>query len=212
MTAAIILAAGSASRMQEAGQPPVPKMLLPFRGKPILLHLLEAIADAAQLRYAVTGCFHEQLQPLLQQRDVQVVLNEHWEQGMGSSIARGIQQVMQTHPETKQVFILPADQPLTQASLLEQMLYTQQQTRKGMVACRYDDTVGIPALFSHTYFPALSKLTGQQGAKLILQQQPHDLALVDYPEGARDIDTPEDYKRLMADYPLTDPIPPVPGG
>ena len=195
-TAAIILAAGSASRMQTKDQPLVAKMLLPFRGKPLLQQVIGSASAVASPCIVVTGCFHKELQPLLLNLQVHAVFNAGWEQGMGSSLATGISFIQQHQPEAEEVFILPADQPFIDQQLLEEMKSAAGRTGKGIVACTYAGTVGTPVLFNRKYFARLSALQGNQGARLLLQEYGDDRIDIRFPEGAHDIDTPEDYARI----------------
>lgn len=61
----------------------------------------------------------------------------HWANGMGSSIAAGVQYVLQANPSLEKLFILPADQPLISGQLLQDMLELMGTAQKGLVACRY---------------------------------------------------------------------------
>ena len=65
-----------------------------------------------------------------------------------------------------------------------------------MLACTYAGTTGTPVLFDKKYFTPLSLLQGSQGAKKLVQQFIDDSATVDFPLGAIDIDTPDDYSQL----------------
>jgi molybdenum cofactor cytidylyltransferase len=66
-----------------------------------------------------------------------------------------------------------------------------------MVACAYDNTIGVPALFDKKYFNDLLSLNGEAGARKLLQQFRDDVAIVDFPGGTADIDTPEDYQKIV---------------
>ncbi|NCP13046.1 MAG: bifunctional UDP-N-acetylglucosamine diphosphorylase/glucosamine-1-phosphate N-acetyltransferase GlmU [Sphingomonadales bacterium] len=71
--AAIILAAGKGTRMKSD----LHKVLHPIAGKPMLLHLLDSLAEAALDRtVVVAGDRHEQLGAALAKRDVTVALQE----------------------------------------------------------------------------------------------------------------------------------------
>jgi len=71
--AAIILAAGTGTRMKSD----LHKVLHPIAGKPMLLHLLDSLAEAALDRtVVVAGDRHEQLGAALAKRDVTVALQE----------------------------------------------------------------------------------------------------------------------------------------
>ena len=88
------------------------------------------------------------------------------------------------------------DQPHITAVLLNKLLAVQKETGKPIVACSYSGVTGTPALFHKSLFPALLSLKGDKGAGKLLQQQTVSVATVPFPEGAIDIDTMEDYKKL----------------
>lgn len=187
-TGVLILAAGSASRMQQ------PKMLLPFQKGNILSHLLdEAKVLQPTAVCLVTGFYHDEILSAVATEEVLVVRNEQWEEGMSGSIRLGLLQLLQLYPAMQQVIILVSDQPFLTCDLLRNMLQVQQVTRKGIVAAAYAGIQGTPVLFTKDYFDQLQQLTGDKGAKRILQTNIGDVAVVDFPEGVRDIDTPEDY-------------------
>lgn len=191
MTVALLLAAGSSTRM---GQP---KMLLPFNGKSLLQHCIDEIKNSsAHDLLVVTGCYHSLLEEILKQQQIIYTENEHWQQGMGSSIQKGINQIIQHFSEADSVIILVCDQPHISSSLINEIINKKQETGKGIVASFYDNTIGTPVLFDKKYFTLLSELDGIYGAKKIVQQFKEDTATVDFPEGSIDIDTPEDYSLL----------------
>lgn len=189
----LILAAGSASRMQQ------PKMLLPFGKGTILSHLLEE-TKAVQTKAicVVTGYYHMAMLPLLQIEPVLVVFNERWQEGMAGSIKTGLTALLEQHPELDTLMILVSDQPFITRTLLQQMIQTRETSGKGIVAAIYNGIKGTPVLFDKKYFYHLQELKGDKGAKSILQLVPDDMATVDFAEGEMDIDTPEDYERFCA--------------
>ena len=64
-------------------------------------------------------------------------------------------------------------------------------------ACRYEGVVGTPAIFRRQVFGELMALEGDAGARRILAREPGRVALVDFPGGIADIDTPDDAARLL---------------
>ncbi|MBI2285108.1 MAG: nucleotidyltransferase family protein [Bacteroidetes bacterium] len=189
-TGILILAAGSASRMQQ------PKMLLPFGKANILSHLLdEARALEPAAICLVTGYYHDEILSVVVTEGVQVVRNEQWQEGMSGSIRLGLLQLLQQESAMQQLIILVSDQPFLTRSLLHNMLQVQQETQKGIIAAGYAEIQGTPVLFTKEYFDQLKQLTGDKGAKPILQTHSGDVAVVDFPEGEKDIDTPEDYSK-----------------
>ncbi|UPK66794.1 NTP transferase domain-containing protein [Chitinophaga filiformis] len=194
----IILGAGNSSRL---GQP---KQLLMYRGKTLICQMAEeAIAAVGSPVVLVTGANAPQILEKLCGFAIEIVENDHWIEGMGSSISTGMK-VLVKHEGLTGVIIMVCDQPFVNAALLKQLMDQQIIAGKGIIACTYDNTAGTPVLFANTYFDALAALEGQEGAKKILQQSTDDLALVPFPLGALDIDTAEDYQRLLTGQVLAD--------
>jgi molybdenum cofactor cytidylyltransferase len=200
MNVCLLLAAGSSSRMQPAagGSTPVPKMLLPFKGKTLLQHAIDEIKELEESSLVVvTGCYHAQLQSLLNNQQIEVIQNEEWQQGMGSSIQKGVTHIRHRYPEVASIIITVCDQPYISGALLKQMLTEKEKTARGIIACTYHDTIGTPVLFDKKYLNQLASLSGQYGAKKLVQQFGDDAATLPFPGGAVDIDTWEDYTRFL---------------
>jgi len=69
-----------------------------------------------------------------------------------------------------------------------------------MVASGYGGSVGVPTLFARALFPALRALDPAAGAKQLLARAPERAAVVPFPAGAIDLDTPADYERWVAAF------------
>jgi molybdenum cofactor cytidylyltransferase len=69
----------------------------------------------------------------------------------------------------------------------------QQTTGRSIVAARYNGRNGAPALFLREHFASLATLTGEAGARELLNSSPEKIAIVDLPEMAADLDSPADY-------------------
>jgi molybdenum cofactor cytidylyltransferase len=187
-----VLAAGASTRLGK------PKQLLLYKGKTLLQHSADTAVKATIGPVVIVAGYDAGL--IAQQvndRPVTIVTNEYWQSGMASSILCGLQFLLSTHPETDGVIIMMSDQPFVTAALLHDLLNTQQQTAKPMVACSYNSAIGVPALFYKTIFPQLLHLSGDAGARKILQQQMPDVAAISFAKGDIDIDTPEDYGKLL---------------
>ena len=115
-----------------------------------------------------------------------------WERGIGSSIRLGVEALA----DCSAIAIIACDQPHLTPELIRQLRVVHERTRKPIVAASYAATLGIPALFARIYFPALLTLPDAQGAKGIIAAHAKDVASVDFPGGAIDIDSPEDYRIL----------------
>lgn len=73
---------------------------------------------------------------------------------------------------------------------------TLQETNKPIVTCYYDNTTGPPAIFHKSIFPELLQLSGDAGAKSIVQKYSEELETIAFPKGNIDIDTITDYELL----------------
>ncbi|MEI6086890.1 MAG: nucleotidyltransferase family protein [Bacteroidota bacterium] len=188
----LILAAGAARRMNQA------KMLLPFGNATILQTIIDHTKDIKPDSICiVTGFYHQEIIANIQDDQIQFVYNELWEEGMSSSIKKGISHLISQNPEIMAVLILVADQPYISSNLLNEMTQLQEQTGKGIVAASYAGISGTPVLFSRDHFSNLEKLSGDKGARSILHQYQNDLITVDFPLGEIDIDTEDDYHKLL---------------
>ena len=92
--------------------------------------------------------------------------------------------------------LLTCDQPFVDAAVIAELIAVRAETGKPIVACRYANTLGIPALFDRSCFEALLALPDDSGAKALIASRPNEVATIKFEPGAIDIDTPEDFQRL----------------
>ena len=184
---AVILAAGSSSRL---GQP---KQLLQHEGRTLVRGTAEAaLAAGCDPVAVVVGAECEKVAAALRDLAVLIVPNEDWQRGLGTSIRAGVARL----GESDALLLLVCDQPKVDAGLLRQLIARQQQTGQPMVATSYAGTHGVPALFARSCFEQLLSLGEESGAKTLLLARPAEVATVEFPAAALDIDTPEDLPAL----------------
>lgn len=191
MTGLIILAAGSSSRL---GQP---KQKLVYRGKSLLQHAVEeGLASNCSPVLVVLGSEEESIRAEIAHQNIEIIINHSWEKGMSSSIKCGIEALLEIDEEISQAIIMLCDQPFVDAGILNKLIAEKQSAGKAIAACTYDETLGTPALFDNSFFPALLSLDGQQGAKQLMFDNKDEVVVVPFPYGNIDIDTTEDYEKL----------------
>lgn len=191
MTGIIILAAGASTRMGS------PKQLLSYQENNLLQHAIEvALATGFSPVIVVLGANLNTILPIIKSNNITIVENKEWEEGLASSIRAGISALMQEDPFVESALMMLCDQPFVTAALLKQLVETKRITNKKIIACAYKNTNGVPVLFDTSFFPELLQLRGQDGAKKILTHYPEEVGTIAFPEGAIDIDTPEDYQTL----------------
>lgn len=192
MTGLIIIAAGPSSRLGH------PKQKILFKGKSLLQNAVE-IALNLQCKpvIVILGAHNEEIRPDIENEGIIIYDNPYWEEGMSSSIRLGIAILQKTEPRVSDVIIMVCDQPFIDTGLLETLRNKKAITGKGIIACSYNDTLGVPVLFDKKFFPELLLLEGQEGAKKLLLKHKESLADIPFPLGNVDIDTIEDYEALM---------------
>ena len=189
----MILAAGSSSRLG------TPKQLLLAGGKPLVAAAAEAaLGSAAWPVVVVVGANADRVRPALARLPVLVVENPAWTEGMASSIRAGLAALAQFSRSLDAALVALSDQPCFSASSIAKLVAAQAGSGLGIAAARYGGRLGAPALFLREHFAALAAITGEDGARLLLNSEPCRVAGVDMPELEFDVDTPEDAARLEA--------------
>lgn len=190
----IILAAGGSSRLGSA------KQLLKHRNHQSLVrHIAELAITALQKPVTVVlGAQYETIKQELTGLDLNLVINEHWQQGISSSIKTGLNFLINLEPKTEAVIFLVCDQPFVDPTLIQSIIKKYIASGKPIVACQYQETMGTPALFDARFFDELKQLEGDKGAGKLIHQYPEEVALIAFEPGGFDIDTQEEYKLYMS--------------
>lgn len=187
----ILLAAGASVRLGK------PKQLLEYGGKPLLQHGLQVAIDSGLSPVIVVlGANADSIKTEISNKDITLIINDSWSEGMASSIRCGIEKLMGIAPDTTAAIIMVCDQPFVSSKLLIKLIKKHQETGLPVIASRYENNNGTPALFDKAIFASLLKLKGDTGAKKIMKESPDWVGFVDFPKGIVDIDTEEDYNRL----------------
>jgi molybdenum cofactor cytidylyltransferase len=190
-TAAIVLAAGNSSRL---GQP---KQFVHFDGRTVLQHAIHAAVEAGCAPIlVVTGAAQERVAEALVGLPARVVPNQRWAEGMGSSIAAGVGALVRDFPGCDAVVLMVCDQPLVTGETIAALIDALRAGDKSVAASAYAGTLGVPALFTLRWFAALGALSGNAGAKRIIEANADEVVRCPFPAGDCDIDTPADLERL----------------
>lgn len=176
-----------------------PKQLLPIQGRSLLRYLAEiSIASLCDPVIVVLGASVQQTRAEIEDLPLQIIENQQWQAGMGTSISTGLAALLEREPALNAVLILVCDQPFVSTALIDRLVIAYQTKSYQIVATGYLDTVGVPALLSDRYFPQLLQLDSDKGARQIIQQHLHETYTIDFPEGEIDLDTPDQYQAFLA--------------
>lgn len=186
----VILAAGQSSRMG------TPKQNLVYNNETFLNRNIQtALETSASSLLVVLGAFAEKIE---KKDAVNYVINPNWVRGMGSSVALGSKEILQSNSQLSGILLMLCDQPFVTKNLLNRLIESfQKQNEKSIIVCEYDNTVGVPVLFGKKYFEKLQQLNEKTGAQKIIHSHLEDALKIFFPQGKWDIDTPERYQALV---------------
>ncbi len=190
----IIAAAGASRRLGH------PKQLVRLDGETLIERSVRVAHQAGVKRVLVIlGALAQRIRPVLQPPSPSFIIleNTQWQQGLSSSIRLGMDH-LRACPDCDGALLMTCDQPHITAAHLHALLSTfDAHQRQCLVASGYGAIVGIPAVFPRALFPALSVLTGDEGARSLLRSTTGPAPVVVPCEAASlDIDTPDDEAQL----------------
>lgn len=189
---ALVLAAGASRRM---GQP---KLLLPAAEGNLLQQVLRRTLAADSCSVAVVTARNGAVQrEHVKHLPVQFITSGRPEEGLGASLAAGLQELLNLHSPAA-LMILLADQPEVRSEVIRGAAELFRQSGAPVVQARYDDRPAHPVLFHSSLFPELLKLSGDSGAKGLLRKYAEQILY--YPAAGpapEDIDTLEEYRSYL---------------
>jgi len=187
----ILLAAGSSSRMGQS------KQLLLIGNEYLLLRSVKAaLASSFENIIVVLGAQEEKHRSVIDHLPVQVISNPDWAKGMGNSLKAGLNYLLAIQPDVQATVIMVCDQPMLTSSHLDKLISVYKTTKKSIIASHYSNSPGVPALFDKSLFPELLAIADEAGAKKIINKHPDSVVSVNFPEGAVDLDTTEEYENF----------------
>ena len=195
MIPGIVLAGGKSSRMGR------PKALLPIRPTEetffdrVTRTLLEAgLSDVIVVVGADANAIRSAVNP---RSGVRIVDNPDHEQGQLTSLLAGLRAI-DTERATAMLVTL-IDVPLVSAATVRTLVATQHDHSAAIVRPVSNGRHGHPVIFGRQVFAELQRADPAHGAKPIVRA--HAAEMIEVPvddEGAFiDIDTPEEYERIM---------------
>jgi molybdenum cofactor cytidylyltransferase len=186
--AAVVLAAGRSTRMG-----PVNKLTADFHGAALVRHAAEAaVGSRAADVVVVTGHDAPAVKQALGGLDLRFVENPDFADGLASSVKAGIAAVP---ADCAGAVILLGDMPGVTAPLVDALIDAFKETGGGNICQpRYDGRPGNPVLWPRRLFAEFAGLSGDVGAKPLINKRRTEVLGVDVGTGAihMDIDAPED--------------------
>ncbi len=156
MVNAVIMASGYSTRMGKN------KLMLPFKGKPIIEHVIDAIKECNFNEIILVGQEKEVLD-IAKKKNILTVLNTKAYKGQSQSIKLGI---LNTSPSKGYMFFT-GDQPLLDSYTINSLLNTFTRNNDYIIIPKYKDKVGSPTIFPKKFKNELLNLQGDVGGKAL---------------------------------------------
>jgi molybdenum cofactor cytidylyltransferase len=193
-TAAVVLAAGSASRFG------APKALADLNGRPLLQHVLDAAATLDLARVVVVlGEDADRIEAGLTWRSETRVRNPAPQDGLSSSLRIGMAEL---GTDVDAALILLGDQPLVRRDVIESLLAAAEPDTRPVAAPRYSGGGGPnPVLIHRRAWDLVSEAEADRGLGPVIGRHPGLVARVEVDGANPDVDTPADLDALEATRP-----------
>ena len=168
----VVLAAGGSRRMGEQ------KLLKKLGGKSLVRRAAEtALQSRASRVVVVLGSDESRIRSELTNLPLDFVVNENWQMGQGTSVARGVSALSACDA----AILMASDQPFVSSEHLNRLIdawESDQATHRdatakpsiGIYVSSANKVQGIPALFSAAMLPELQQLTGVKGARQLFHR------------------------------------------
>jgi CTP:molybdopterin cytidylyltransferase MocA len=193
----IVLAAGKSSRM-----PGSQKLLLDIDGVPMVRHVFEAASEGG-CHQTVVVYAEDDVKRAINGR-AELVYNAKAASGMASSLQAGLKAM---RPEIEAAVILLGDQPLVGSRTVATLLraWRREGSRPAVAVSQGEDGWAPPVVLARQMWHELFALKGDAGARQVLHGRPELLDVIPAPGRPDDIDTPDDYAKIVRLFPRKRP-------
>ena len=134
----------------------------------------------------------------------EIIFNPKARTGMASSLQAGLRAM---RPEVEGAMVLLGDQPLVGSRTVATLLraWRREGSRPAVAVSQGDEGWAPPVVLSRELWDELFALTGDAGARQVLKGRPELLDMVPAPGRSDDIDTPDDYAKIVRLFPRKRP-------
>lgn len=198
--AGIVLAAGESTRYGK------PKQLLDWHGEPFARVVArKAVESGMKPVILVTGAHADEVGYTVADLGIEIVNSEDWKRGQAGSIKAGLQYLAHGSNGFNAVgacVFLLVDQPHITPSILQALMEKHAEGLYPILAPMVMDRRANPVLFDRVTFEDLLTLEGDTGGRGIFHK--HRVEYLPWHDDRLllDVDTPEQYQRLIADETL----------
>lgn len=184
----VVLAGGTSSRFGERN-----KLLAEVDGEPLVRRAAGTLlgADLAEV-IVVLGHESEAVRTALADLDVRFVDNPAYDEGLSTSVARGVEAA----GDADAALFLPGDMPAVDPETAALLVDAYRAGLATALAAAHDARRRNPVLFGATHFEALRSVDGDVGGReVLLEGDESALVETDDPGVVEDVDTTDDLRR-----------------
>jgi molybdenum cofactor cytidylyltransferase len=196
MISAIVLAAGASSRMGQA------KAALPLgqTGETVAARVVRTLLDGGVPEVVVVAGAHiDAVRAAMPAHEPRARVIEHpgWQQGQLSSLLAGLDAI--DDPLLEGAMVTLVDVPLVRSTTVAEVIAAWRRTRAPIVRPADGDRHGHPVMFDRSIFADLRAADPNTGAKAVFAIHRDRIVNVEVkdPGAFEDVDTPEDYRRIL---------------
>ncbi|MEM6460341.1 MAG: nucleotidyltransferase family protein [Pseudomonadota bacterium] len=193
----VLLAAGLSRRMGSEN-----KLLLSFRGKPLVRHTASMIVKAGFSKVVVvTGHDGEDVEAALDGLDVDILFNPRFASGQMTSVVHGLRALLHDPGQTAGTMIALADMPYLQASDYRMVADAfQRADGERIIVPQYLGQRGNPIILPACEVKTAADGDINTGCRKLIRDNPGRVQTLEVKSAAfiRDIDTPADYGQAVA--------------
>ena len=161
MISAILLAAGQSKRMNGEN-----KLSKEIQGIPLIKHSVKNIlASSIDELIVILGYQKDIMEKLIDKNEkIKIIFNKDFESGMASSIKTGLDNLSE---KSEAFFICLGDMPMVSHDIYNQLI--KSKDNKEIIVPTYKGQRGNPVLFDKSMKETVMNITGDVGAKKILE-------------------------------------------
>ena len=187
MIAGVVLAGGGSMRFGS------PKQLAELSGRPLIEHALAAIraVPAIERIVVVLGAESERIRATIDLEGCEVVVAADWSEGISASLRAGVAAL----PDADAVIVTLADQPLITPQVIAAVL-DRAEAPPPAARATFGGAPGHPVLIKRELFAEVMELSGDSGARDLLELRGVATVECGHLASAHDVDTPRDLQRI----------------
>lgn len=176
-----------------------PKQLLQIEGQSLIRRVSDLALDISAETVVILGKAAELIEQDIKGLSITILHNENWQKGMATSLRLGINHFFKKTNTPAKILILLCDQPLVNQAYLLRLSNLFDNSNKLAAASFYSDTLGVPAIFEASVLQRFVEREGDYGARFLLKElaKINEVEPLDFPQGAIDLDTPEEYQKFL---------------